>query len=323
MSLLDSINISLLYHEKTKAYCDKIQSMFDDLLDVMAKDSPDYLKDKGMILAVSGGIDSMCLLDLLKNEPKTIVAHFNHGTRPSADDDEKFVKKYAEKYGLPFCVGRAKLGPNVSEADARAARYKFLRKLAKKHNSMIITAQHANDFCESIAINLLRGTGWRGIMPMVASEDVSRPMLSWTKSQVYRYAAEHNIVFRQDPTNNEDNYLRNRVRPKVAELFEKVPLAPDTLLVMALRQDSLRQQIEALASEILPFGTTYPRDLFMDLDDSVAEELLREILKRVNLSATRPQIYDFLHAIRTYESGKKFNLPKGRMVRFNKTSFML
>ncbi|MBR3263844.1 tRNA lysidine(34) synthetase TilS [Candidatus Saccharibacteria bacterium] len=277
----------------------------------------------GIVLAVSGGIDSMCLMHMFKDRNDTIVAHFNHGTRPSADDDEKFVQREAKKYGLPFYVGKANLGPNVSEAEARDARYKFLRRLAKKHNSMIITAHHANDFCESIVINILRGTGWRGIMPMVTSEDIARPLLSWTKSRIYQYAADNNIVFRQDPTNSEDNYLRNRIRPKVAELYREHPIAAETFFVMALRQDSLRQQIEAITSELLPFGNTYERALFDNIDDSVAEELLREVLKRANISATRPQIYDFLHAIRTYQSGKKFNLPKGRLVKFNKTEFML
>ena len=79
------------------------------------------------VLAISGGVDSMCLLHMLKDDKDVVVAHFNHGTRPSADDDEKFVASYAKKYGLPFYSEKAQLGADVSEADARSARYAFLK----------------------------------------------------------------------------------------------------------------------------------------------------------------------------------------------------
>lgn len=277
---------------------------------------------KKLVVAVSGGIDSMCLLHMIKDQPGVIVAHFNHGTRPSANDDEKFVVEWAKKYGMPYHVGRAKLGPNVSEAEAREARYKFLKKLAKKYNGTLVTAQHTNDMIESVAINLIRGTGWRGLTPFYDGK-IGRPLGDWTKSRIYEYAAENNIVFRQDPTNNEDIYLRNRIRPKVAELVLKKPRAREKLLRLWLKQVELRDEIESIASETLPFGRVYPRDIFINLDDAVAEELIRAIFRARDISATRPQIQDFLNAIRTYDSGKKFNLPKNRLVRFNKSEFVL
>lgn len=274
------------------------------------------------ILAISGGIDSMCLLHMLKDEEDVVVAHFNHGTRPSADADEKFVISYAKKYGLPYYIGRASLGPNVSEATAREARYKFLRNLAKEQKGIILTAHHLNDYCESVAINFLRGTGWRGVTALINS-DIARPMLYWPKSRIYEYADKHQIVFREDPTNHEDDYLRNRVRPIINDFLYDNPSSGAILLTIGLRQEALRSQIEDLASEILPSGSTYPRPLFENLDSTTAEELLRAILARSGISATRPQLHDFLHAIKTYESGKKFNLPKDHLVKFNKTEFML
>lgn len=277
---------------------------------------------KTYVVAVSGGIDSMCLLHMIKDQGAIVVAHFNHGTRPSADDDEKFVREWAKKYGLPCHVGRAKLGPNVSEAEAREARYKFLKKVVKKYDGILITAQHTNDMFESVVINFLRGTGWRGLTPFF-DRKIARPLGDWTKSNFYHYAAENQIVFRQDPTNNEDKYLRNRIRPKVSDFVLHEPKKCDKLLALWLAQVNLRREIEAIASEILPSGRSYPRELFDNLDDAVAEEIIRAIFRRYNISATRPKMQDFLQAIRTYEPGKKFNLPKGRFVRFNKTEFML
>src|SRR6185437_11240876 len=94
------------------------------------------------VLAVSGGVDSMVLLDLLSNLPGAdlIVGHFNHGIRPEADRDEVLVAEAAKKYDLPFEAGRAYLGPKTSEEAARQARYDFLRSIQEKYGaSKIIT----------------------------------------------------------------------------------------------------------------------------------------------------------------------------------------
>lgn len=272
------------------------------------------------VLAISGGVDSMCLLHMLKDDKDVVVAHFNHGTRPSADDDEKFVASYAKKYGLPFYSEKAQLGADVSEADARSARYAFLKKLSQKLDGKIFTAHHQNDLFESIAINLLRGTGWRGLTPFYDAE-IERPMLKMSKSEIYQYATEHQIVFRQDPTNVEEKYLRNRLRFDIADFARTI--SANKLQHLFTQQRVLRAKIEDLASGILPYDSIYSRSLFKDLDNSTAEELLRAILARSGISATRPQLDDFLHAIKTYESGKKFNLPKDQLVKFNKTEFML
>lgn len=274
------------------------------------------------ILAISGGVDSMCLLHMMRNDEDVVVAHFNHGTRPSSDDDEAFVKSYAKKYGLPFYAQKAQLGSNVSEADARVARYAFLYDLAKKLNGTIYTAHHLNDLVESITINFTRGTGWRGLTPF-NNVAIKRPLLRFTKAEIYRYAAINNIIFRQDPTNVESSYLRNRLRPAIATLIVEQPDSAEKLNNLYLRQCSLRAEIEKLCLEVLPPSQTYERTWFKELDDDVAEELLRSCLEQHHISLTRPQLQDFLNAIRTYGSGKQFNLPKDQLIRFNKTNFML
>ncbi len=274
------------------------------------------------ILAISGGVDSMCLLHMMKDDSDVVVAHFNHGTRASADDDQNFVEEFALKYRLPFYTEKANLGANVSEATAREARYNFLRKLASELDGKIYTAHHLNDLCESIAINLLRGTGWRGLTPFYNAE-IEHPMLHFTKSEIYRYASKNQIVFRQDPTNNEDIYLRNRLRPAVAEFIKTQPDAAKKLDELYSRQCDLRKEIEQNLSKLFLDNKAYPRNLFKELDNETAEELLRSILMSHNISVTRPQLRDFLDAVRAYDSGKKFNLPRDRLVRFNKSYFML
>ena len=274
------------------------------------------------VLAISGGVDSMVLLDIFADDPEAVVAHFNHGTRTSADDDTKFVEQAARTYGIPFYLGSAKLGADVSEADARKARYNFLSQVAKKVDGKIYTAHHINDLVETVAINIMRGTGWRGLSPF-GNENVVRIFLESepkTRADIDAYAASHDISFRQDPTNVEDKYLRNRVREKVG-LMSKIELLE--VFELYKKQSVLRQEIEQIISSILPVDGRFNRGIFAELDDCVAVEILRASLARAGISATRPQILDFLSAIRNYAPEKSFNLPGGKMVVLHKTYFVL
>ncbi len=174
------------------------------------------------MVAVSGGIDSMVLLDVLAHTPglELTVAHFEHGVRADSDEDRELVQRAAEQYGLPFVFEHGNLGPNVSEAAARAARYAFLRRVKKTAGAQaIITAHHQDDLIETAIINMLRGTGRKGLNSLRSTDEIIRPLLHVTKSAVYDYASgyarnydDHNIIWNVDSTNNSDRYLRNYIR---------------------------------------------------------------------------------------------------------------
>ncbi|MBR2589274.1 tRNA lysidine(34) synthetase TilS [Candidatus Saccharibacteria bacterium] len=274
------------------------------------------------VLAISGGVDSMALLAMLKNDPDVVVAHFDHGTRESSKDDANFVRNTAEKFRLPFFLGTAELGDTVSEATAREARYKFLNQVSKKVSGEIWTAHHINDLVESVAINILRGTGWRGLTPF-SNEKVHHFFLEvepMTKTEIDIFAANNNLSFRQDPTNAEENYLRNRLRPKVSQMSKPKLLAIYNLYQKQLK---LRLEIEKILAEIIPLNGVFERKWFTDIDETVALEILKFELSRHDILATRPQILDFLNAIKTYAPEKKFNLPGGKMVTIHKTYFKI
>ena len=273
------------------------------------------------LLAISGGVDSVCLLHMFKDEPEILVAHFNHGTRPSSKDDEEFVKNLAEKYHKEFIVGRANLGSDVSEEKARNARYEFLRKIAEEKNAQIYTAHHLDDLIESITINLLRGTGWRGLVPLDAG-DIIRPLITkkYDKQKLLKYAAENNLTFRQDPTNTEDNYLRNRIREKLRELS---PAEKSQLTKLFYAQKNLKTEIDQILNLVMENEKTYQRAWFKNSDTKTALELLRFITKENQISLTRPELENFLNAIKTYAPEKSFNLPKNRLVKIHKTYFVL
>ncbi len=280
-----------------------------------------------VILAISGGIDSMVMLDMLINS-NVVVTHFDHGTRTSSKADADFVKKAADSSGVKFISERAELGDGTSEETARAFRYEFLWKASKENgNAQIYTAHHLDDLVETVAINLLRGTGWRGLA-VLDTPGICRPFLEpeisgankpWDKKDIVIYAAEHGVVFRQDPTNNEDNYLRNRVREKL-ENFDK----KQEIYELWQKQKVLKAEIDEIVAEILPKkGEAWRRSWFKNLDKSTALEILRAGTLRAGISATRPQLENFRQAILTYAPGKSFNLPGDKLVRFSKDEFYL
>lgn len=280
------------------------------------------------IVAVSGGVDSMVLLYLMRQKYAAndlVVAHFNHHTRPSSNDDEKFVQAFCDQNHLEYKIGHAKPHQHLSEEKARTLRYDFLNNITTKPHQ-IYTAHHLDDLIESIAINFTRGTGWRGLATMNNSK-ISRPFLDGTfEHQIYdrrdilRHAAKHQIPYRQDPTNTEDAYLRNRLREATFNLNRQTK---ESLLKLRNQQCEISTELNNLLKNLLPTTTAIPRQLFQNLDDQIAIELLRQLTLDHNISLTRPQLQDFLTAIRTYQPGKKFNLPGDQLVRIDKNYFVL
>src|SRR4051794_16456164 len=125
-----------------------------------------YVGPGKYVVAVSGGVDSVGLLDLLRMDPgvKLTVSHFDHGIRDDSHLDRAHVQALARRYQLPFVYDKGALGPGASEAEARTARYQFLDNVKTKTGAhAIVTAHHQDDVLETAIINLLRGTGRKGL----------------------------------------------------------------------------------------------------------------------------------------------------------------
>ena len=276
-----------------------------------------------LILAVSGGVDSMALL-VMYAHADIIVAHIDHGTRKSSAEDANFVRQKCQELGVKFYETKLELGEGVSEELARKKRYEFLKTIQEKEGGTLCTAHHLDDVLESIAINLIRGTGWRGLTPFYGDELVRPFIISkmW-KRGVLKFAGRHAVHYRQDPTNHETNYLRNRVREKMAELDERARV---DIIELFEKQNELRNKIEKLVTELAKqtvMGKNFhKKELFLTADEKVAIEVLREICLMHGYSLTRKQLGDFLLAIRTYAPHKKFNLPKNHFVTILKNYLM-
>ena len=275
------------------------------------------IKTMKKILAVSGGIDSVVMLHLLKDE-HPIVAHFDHGIRSNSHEDAEFVERLAKEYGLVFEVKHAKLGKNCSEATARAARYDFLQEVAKKYDGIVCVAHHADDVVESVAINLIRGTGWRGLAPM-NSANIERPLLEWRKSDVYRYATEHNLLFRQDQTNTEGDYLRNRVREKLRDLPEE---NKQQLLELYKKQSALLEEYAGIMRVVFSNNDSHcAKNIVVDSPNECATEIVRFFLAEQQISLTRPQLEKCVDAIKNFAPGKRLSLDRKHFLEVGKYSF--
>src|ERR1700741_2713009 len=170
------------------------------------------------VLAVSGGVDSMVLLDLLRQQPKVklVVAHFDHGIRHDSSFDRDLVQRITRSHNIPFVYHEAKLGPGASEDVARKAPYEFLHSVREASGARaLITAHHYDDALETAIINMLRGTGRKSISALHANELVHRPLLHIEKQAIRQYAEDQGLVWREDSTNQDTKYLLNYVRHKI------------------------------------------------------------------------------------------------------------
>ena len=204
------------------------------------------------VVAVSGGLDSTCLLDLMVARPEyeLSVAHFDHGIRQNSKNDLDFVANLAAQYGLPFLSSNARLGSNASEAEARTRRYRFLRQaLNETKSEAILTGHHQDDRLETLVINLVRGTGRHGVSSIGISSDIKRPLLNVSREELKTYAQERALTWREDPTNNDDKYLRNYIRHHIMPRITGSDKA--SLVHLMNRQSELNQQIDTLAASFI------------------------------------------------------------------------
>lgn len=267
------------------------------------------------IVAVSGGVDSVVLLDMVAKigSHEIVVAHFDHGIREESDADARFVAALAHRYSLPFEYLREELGPQASELIARERRYRFLRSLAKKYNARIMTAHHMDDMVETIVINNERGTGWRGLS-VLSAKDIERPLLGLSKREVYEYALHHGLEWVEDATNTSEKYHRNRVR-KRTQLLNSA--SKEALANLREEQIKLAVLLDEETTRLLGVIND-TRYFYQMIDYAEAIELLRA---RTDGRLTRPQCVLLWMAIKTARPGKRLECGGGVTVSFSFDKF--
>jgi len=280
------------------------------------------------VVAVSGGVDSMVLLDLLRQKPKLdlVVAHFDHGIRPDSANDRKLVQRITKTYGLPFVHGKGNLGPKAGEALAREARYAFLRKVQAEHGAKaIITAHHQDDMLETAILNLLRGTGRRGLSSLRSREGLVRPLLEWAKKDIREYARGHDLVWSEDSTNADEKYLRNYIRKNILSRFNKE--GRESLLDRIKQAGKINLEIDKLLDEDLeaqPAKDELNRGWYLQLPYAVATEMMAAWLRRNGvLQFDRHLIERLVVYAKTARPGKLADVNANLVVRFTKDRIKL
>ncbi|MCI8384622.1 MAG: tRNA lysidine(34) synthetase TilS [Clostridia bacterium] len=195
------------------------------------------LIEKGdkLVVAVSGGPDSICLLDYLRQCSQfnlsfhIIVAHLNHGLRKEADEEEEYVKNYCEKNEIEFYAKRidveklAHTNKIGTEEAGRMARYEFLNEvLVQTDATKIAIAHNKNDNIETIFLNLLRGSGVEGLKGIEPKRgNIIRPLIECERFEIEKYCEENQLQPRIDKTNLENIYQRNKIRNIVIPYIQK------------------------------------------------------------------------------------------------------
>ncbi len=208
------------------------------------------IESKKLLLTVSGGIDSMVLLDLIhKLHLDLAVAHCNFKLRgEESDADQHFVEKYCKKRNISF---HAQLFDTAQYAEkyktsiqiaARELRYNWFFELKNTYNyDYILTAHHLDDSVETFLINLTRGTGLEGLVGITDNNDIIRPLLIFSKEELQHYAEQQNIEWREDKSNASDKYLRNKIRHHIVPILKE--LNPNFLESFANTTEFLKQNL--------------------------------------------------------------------------------
>lgn len=185
-----------------------------------------------IVIGVSTGPDSMCLLSLLEKIKQEIsinivVAHVNHHVRKESQIEEKYIKEYCANHNLTCEVANLKPVKSNFEAEAHMFRYAFFKKLIIKYNAnYLMTAHHGDDLVETIIMREIRGSSLKGYAGIALSENYEvytliRPLLFYTKDNILEYTKENNIKYFVDNTNFLDNHLRNRIRKDILPLLKR------------------------------------------------------------------------------------------------------
>lgn len=216
----------------------------------------DAFGEGAVILAVSGGRDSMALLHAAaRAAPERVraVATFDHGTGAYAIAAAALVAARAAEYGLPCRGAQAAAGIRHTEADWRNARWQFLRRVASDHSAVVVTAHNRDDQLETVAIRILRQAGARGLAGLDADGAVIRPWLDVARVDVARYAARHGVPYLEDPSNASRSHLRNRVRLDLLPALRRVRPGIDAdILTVAAAAARWRRAAEHLVGQHHP-----------------------------------------------------------------------
>jgi tRNA(Ile)-lysidine synthase len=283
---------------------------------------------KKIVVAVSGGLDSMVLAALLKDAAvEIIIAHCNFGLRGAeSEGDEKFVREYAAQWDVACFVKQfdtpailENQGGNLQET-ARDLRYSWFEQLRREHGfDLIATAHHKQDSVETMLINFFKGTGiagMHGILPQQGK--IIRPLLSFTKEELKQFATAQNMPWREDSSNAKDQYTRNAIRNQLFPAIEQIfPQALEQLSGNTVRfaeaEELYLQSIERYRKKLIEKrGKDWYIPILKLKHVTPLNTILWELIKPFGFNAA--QLGDIVHLLQA-ETGRYIAAPAFRIIR--------
>lgn len=243
-----------------------------------------------LIIACSGGIDSMVLLSLAKEfHPNIHVAHMNYQLRgEDSEKDEQHVREFCQQHDLKLSVRKVDL-IKILDKDkgnlqdlARKKRYDFFNELAGEKNSVVALGQHLDDQIETFFLNLARGGGIAGLSSIHPEKGkFLRPLLPFSREEITDFALKNNIAWREDLSNSDSKYNRNKLRNIILpELYNEIPSLKENVILLVEKfrqtQKELERELKPLVNEIRK-NMQLPLSAYDKLNDFQKVELLRQL----------------------------------------------
>ena len=284
------------------------------------------------VVAVSGGVDSMTLLHLLRfggaaPSPTLHAAHLDHRMRTESADDAAWLGKVCAEWGVAYHL-RAAATPIRTEAEGREQRYGFFAEVAEGlgAGAVTLTGHTADDQAETVLFRIARGSGPRGVRGIHpgGSRSPVRPLLPFWRAEVEAYAAAHGVPYREDPSNRDPRWTRNRLRHEVLPALQAavpgaaaalVSLAGTSRLESAALDQLLDDRIAALASARSASRSqpalSFDREALAALPDPLLTVLLRRVATRLGGSLGQGATAALLRFVREAPSGRRVKLAGG------------
>ena len=289
----------------------------------------------GVLCALSGGADSMYLLcRLLEGRVKygwTVqAAHLNHGLRDAAGRDEEFVRGWCGRQGVPLSVGRAdaaafaaREGLSIEEA-GRVLRYAFLEETARQEGlALVATGHHAGDNAETVLMNLIRGSGLKGLCGIPERRgNIVRPMLEVSRREIEDYLTARGVPHVEDETNGDPAYTRNKIRHRLLPLLEELnPRAAVHIAAAARRLQEDEALLAAQAAPLLeealdtPDGLALPVRVLRDSPRPLALRCCAGALDRAGLEGGAVHLERILELALEDDPSARLHIPGGSVRR--------
>tara|TARA_R110002167_G_scaffold78213_6_gene216664 strand:+ start:23843 stop:25189 length:1347 start_codon:yes stop_codon:yes gene_type:complete len=289
-----------------------------------------FLKDKKLLIAISGGVDSVVLTHLFSELNFDIsLAHCNFQLREKESDlDEEFVKLLAQKtsnqiFTIQFNTQEFALKNKLStQIAARELRYNWFQEIIKKNNfDYVLTAHHADDNLETFLINLTRGSGLDGFtgIPKI-NGNIVRPLLAFSREEILAYAKLNAIDWREDASNATTKYIRNKIRHKILPVLKEIN--PNLLETFAKTIDNLQESKQIIEDKIADISS----EVTQPFDCAQGDNLIKIDIAKINqLSNSKAYLYQLLKEYNFTEWNDVYNLlsaQSGKQI-FSKTHRLL